>query len=260
MPSARLPVARPRAPKAPRRPPIPAAHARPPRARPIPAPAPRASRARERASAQTAMARTSGEASPSLSATGSGERNIARIAGGDQNIAHETRGSDPLYRTSRKQSPKSGLIEAKQGFEPRRTEFFARREFDLARGSGEFVPGADGEAVVAAIDAIADRGAKLFRDVALVLDGEIGDAAPRVERRRAREGVGRADVEAGAAGAAMIFFRLAARQRQRRENRAQEQPGAEIARDEVGVLALPADARPPAPAASPSPARYRRTP
>ena len=40
-----------------------------------------------------------------------------------------------------------------------------------------------------------------------MLDGEVGDAAPRIEPVGRRESVGRADVEAGAAGAAMVASR-----------------------------------------------------
>ena len=171
------------------------------------------------------------------------KRTIARISRRDQNIAHEARGADPLHGVARKQDPKAALIKAKQRFEPRRTEFFARLELQFPRGSGEFVPRADREAIVAAIDAIADGRAEFFRDMALVLDGEVGDAAPRVEHVGLRERLCRADVEAGPAGAAMIALGRVARQRQRGEDRAKKQPGAEVARDEIGVLALPAKAR-----------------
>ena len=79
-------------------------------------------------------------------------------------------------------------------------------------------------------------------DRSLVLDGEVGDAASRIEPVRRRECRRRADVEAGAAGAAMIAFGVVGRQIERGEDRAEKQPGAELARHQVGVLALPADA------------------
>ena len=41
----------------------------------------------------------------------------------------------------------------------------------------------------------------------------------------------------------MIVFRFVRRQFQAGEDRAQKQPGAELARDQIGVLALPAHAR-----------------
>jgi hypothetical protein len=48
------------------------------------------------------------------------------------------------------------------------------------RLSRELVPGADGEAVVAAVDPVAEQRAKLGVDRAVVLDGEVGDAAAGV--------------------------------------------------------------------------------
>src|SRR6202030_1492748 len=105
------------------------------------------------------------------------------------------------------------------------------------------VPGADRETVVAAIDAVADRLAKLARNRPLVLVGEVGNAAPRVELVGCGERRRWADIETGLAGAAMIAFGVVARQLQGGEDRAEEQPRAELARDEVGMLALPADAR-----------------
>ncbi len=40
----------------------------------------------------------------------------------------------------------------------------------------------------------------------------------------------------------MVGLRLVERQFERREDRAEKQPGAELARDQIGVLALPAEA------------------
>src|SRR5262245_57375598 len=54
-------------------------------------------------------------------------------------------------------------------------------EVGQLRRSGELVPRAGQLAVVAAVDAVADQWTKLLRDRAVVLDGQIGNAAPRVE-------------------------------------------------------------------------------
>ena len=94
-------------------------------------------------------------------------------------------------------------------FEPRRLEIVARGKLRLPAFLGELVPRADRQAIVAAKDAIADERPKLARDRAVMLDREVGDAAPRIEPVGRRKGVRRADVEAGPAGAAMI--RLGAR-------------------------------------------------
>ncbi len=76
-----------------------------------------------------------------------------------------------------------------------------------------------------------------------MLDGEIGNAAPRIELIGRRERVGRTDVETGAALPAMIALRRVRLECQRREHRSQKQPGAEFAADQICVLALPTHAR-----------------
>jgi len=80
-------------------------------------------------------------------------------------------------------------------------------EAGLARDRRELVPRADGQAVVAAVDAIAHRDPKLHREGAGELVVEIGQASPRIELERSGKGVRRADVETGAAGAAMFAAR-----------------------------------------------------
>ena len=111
-------------------------------------------------------------------------------------------------------------------------------------GLREFVPRTDREAIVAAIDAVADQRPQLARDRAFVLDGEIGDAAPRIEPIGRGKCRGRTDIEAGAASAAMIVL---APHRGGRSSvvkiapRNSQEP--KCARDQIGVLALPAEAR-----------------
>jgi hypothetical protein len=75
-----------------------------------------------------------------------------------------------------------------------------------------------------------------------MFDGQIGDAAARIELVGRRERLGGADLQTGAAGAAMIRLRRVGREIEREEDLAEEEPGAEALRDEIGVLALPADA------------------
>ena len=140
-----------------------------------------------------------------------------------------------------KQPPEAGVVEPDQLGQARRAQILARQQLRLARHPRELVPGAHREAVVAAVDPIADRLPELPRDVPLVLDGEIGDAAPGIELVGRREGVGRADVQAGAAAAAVIALGRVRLDPKVGEDLAEEQPGAEAARDQVAVLALPAD-------------------
>src|SRR5262249_60426701 len=116
----------------------------------------------------------------------------------------------------------------------------ARGELRLAANLRVFVPGAHREAVVAAVDAVTHEGTQLAWDRALVLDGEVGDAAPRIEAVGRGECRGRAHVEAGAAASAVVGLARIRRQLERGEDRTEEQPGAELARHQIGVLALPA--------------------
>src|ERR1700754_4688167 len=107
---------------------------------------------------------------------------------------------------------------------------FTRHELRFAAHLRILVPGANRETVVAAINAIAHQRTELARNRTLVLDGEVGDAAPRVQAIRRRERGGWADVEAGAAASAVIGLVLIGWQLERGEDRTQEQPRAELSR------------------------------
>ena len=96
--------------------------------------------------------------------------------------------ADALDRTAGEMSAETRLVEPGEIGERRRREIGARAQLRLTAEAGEFVPRADGETIVAAIDAIAHRRAKLGRDMALVLDRQVGNAAARIEtigRRKA---------------------------------------------------------------------------
>ena len=103
--------------------------------------------------------------------------------------------------------------------------------------AGEAVPRTGVEAVVAAVNAVADRGAKLLRDRAFQLDGQVGDAAARVELERCGDCAGRAGVDAACAFAAVVALRLVRLQHGGGEDLGDEKPVAESAADEVGVFA-----------------------
>ena len=106
-------------------------------------------------------------------------------------------------------------------------------------GLRKLVPWTDRQAIIAAVDSVADRRAQFTWDGSLVLDGEIRDAAARIEPIGRGERGGGADVDAGAAGAAMIRLRRVRRQLERGEDRAEKQPRSELPRNKIGVLALP---------------------
>ena len=108
----------------------------------------------------------------------------------------------------------------------------------------EAVPGAGGEAVVAAIDAIADGGAQFDRDGAFEFDGEIRDAEPGVELEWRGDGVGRAGGKATSAGPATVFSGGSPVQLQGGKDLGEKDPVPKLAADEIGVFADEAQARP----------------
>ena len=75
---------------------------------------------------------------------------------------------------------------------------------------------------------------------AFVFDGQVGDAAARIEPVRRDDRLGRADVDAAHAGAAMRAGRRVDRQRQVDVDLAEEEPRAAVLVDQAGVLADPA--------------------
>src|SRR6185312_11490720 len=97
--------------------------------------------------------------------------------------------------------------------------------------------------IVAAEDAVADQWPELVRDRALVLDRQVGNAAPRVELVGLGERGGRAGVEAGAAAPATVALGGIGIEREAQIDFAEKQPRPELARNQVGVLALPAEPR-----------------
>ena len=80
-------------------------------------------------------------------------------------------------------------------------------------GPRKTIPRADLEADIAAVNPGADACAQLARDDALVLDGLVGNAAPRVHHPRPGEGAGRARVETTRTLAAEESRRLVSRRR-----------------------------------------------
>ena len=210
-----------------------------------------ASRETSRANAQTAAPRTSG-ASSSRRSTAAGrsarsfELPIAIIT-----LRRKRALPDALDRAAGEAGAERRVVEAGEFGERRSVEVGARGKLRLAPGMSEFVPRADGQAVVAAVDAIADRGSQLARDRALMLDRQVGDAAPRVDPVGRGERLGRTGVEAGAALSAMVRFGRVGRQLEVGEDRAQEQPGAEFARRPDWCACPASRARRARPAASP---------
>ena len=84
-----------------------------------------------------------------------------------------------------------------------RVEPVARLEIRLDGFLRELVPRAHELAIVAAVDAVADQRAQFDGNAAAQFDGQIGDAAPRIELVRRDDRLRRTDVDAARAGAAV---------------------------------------------------------
>src|SRR6266516_122656 len=76
---------------------------------------------------------------------------------------------------------KCGVVKPREFGKRRCAQVLARGKFCFAPLLRELVPRAHRKAIVAAIDAVADRLAKFVRDRSLAFDGEIGNAAPCIE-------------------------------------------------------------------------------
>src|SRR5271156_6144991 len=103
---------------------------------------------------------------------------------------------------------------AEQLRESRRIEAVTDLEVRVRGSLREFIPRAHQLTVIAPIDAVAKRRAQRLGYGALELDGQIGNAAARIELVRRDDGPGRAGRNAGAAAAAMGAARRIDRQRQ----------------------------------------------
>jgi len=137
--------------------------------------------------------------------------------------------------------------------------FVARQEAGFAGGLGETVPGADVEAFVAAVDPVADKRAQIFRNGALELNGQVGDAAAGVELVGRGDRPGRAGRDAAHARSAVVPLRRVGLEFQRGDDFAQEQPRTSLVW--MSMVFCPASrVRPAAPAAFPGLGRYRRRP
>ena len=133
-------------------------------------------------------------------------------------------------------------LHANSSAQPRGIEPVPRLEIRMRGGARELVPRAHELAVVAAVDAVAQHAAQFHRNRAVQLDGEIGNAAPRIELIGRGDRAGGTGGNAGRAGAAVRAGGLVHRQRQVGEDLADEEIRAGVARDQVGVLADPAEA------------------
>ena len=158
-----------------------------------------------RARAQTAVARTSAASSSRQRRAAPRRRGAGSIADRDQHVAHEAVAADALDRRAGEERAERRIVERREVGQTRRASIPARgSKSRLTRRLRELVPRADRQTIVAAVDAVAHQRAQFARDQALVLDRQVGDAAPRIEPIGRRKRPGRADIETAPARAAMV--------------------------------------------------------
>src|SRR5258706_10607205 len=118
-----------------------------------------------------------------------------RIAQAHRQVAQPALVADAPDRRALQALLELGLAPAEELDQARAIKAVAHLEIVLRADPGEAVPRADELAVVAAVDAIADQRPQLLRDCALVLDGEVRDAATRVELVGTADRLRRADLD-----------------------------------------------------------------
>ena len=169
-----------------------------------------------------------------------GRGRAQRVAQGHGHVTQPALMANAPDRAALGQAQKVGLAPVQQRHQLLTDQALAFVKIRQGTTLGVAVPGAHQLAIVAAVDAIAHQRAQVQRDGARVLYGQVRDAAPGVKPVRRHDGLSRANVDAGAATAAMGRHGLAGRQCQVHINLAQEKHGAGLAVEQQGVFAAPA--------------------
>ena len=166
----------------------------------------------------------------------------ADVAEGDADVAEEGGEFDAADGAEAEEGGEGGGVEGEEMAEGPLVDEGSGGEGGFAGGLGEAVPGASGEAVVAAVDAIAEGLAKFEGDGALVFDGEVGEAAAGVELVGGGDGLGGAGGEAAGAFAAVIVEGAVGGDFEGGEDFGEEEVAAEGGVDLEGAFAVPAEA------------------
>ncbi len=166
----------------------------------------------------------------------------AGVAEGDADVAEEAFVFDAFDGGLRKDAAEVFDGEVEEVAQRVGEDFLAGVEGGFAGDLGEAVPGAGVEAIIAAINPVPDGAAEFQGDGALVLDGEIGNAAGCREFPGCGDGLGRTGGDAGGAFSAMIAGGGIGFHLQRGEEFGEKEPGAEFAMDLNSGFAIPSQA------------------
>src|SRR5262245_54889086 len=171
---------------------------------------------------------------------------VALIAEDDAGVAEEAPAARSPQGRVLKAFAEFFFGEAQKFDQIGRVEIRPWLEGEFARWRRLSVPGADLLADVAAEEPVADARPPLIGNGASQLDGQITDAAARVEDAGGGEGIGGTGVEAGSASAAVAGLEGRIRsQLDVQQQAGEEEVTAEVLVQEHGVLAEPAEASSP---------------
>jgi hypothetical protein len=126
-------------------------------------------------------------------------RSIANIPQRHANIAKKAASFGTQDGGAGKALLESGFIKGQQISQFRGIQVRARMGTHQAALPGKAVPGADSEAIVAAVDAIADGWPEIHWDGPFQFDGQVGNATSGIELERSRDGLGGTSREAAGA-------------------------------------------------------------
>ncbi len=115
---------------------------------------------------------------------------VADISQGDADVAQQAAAFGAKDGRAVKAVFEAGVVEGQQLKQVRRAEVGPGVGSHEAAFAGETVPGTNRQAIVAAVNAVADGGAEFDGDGALEFDGEIGNAAAGIELEGRGDGVG----------------------------------------------------------------------
>lgn len=122
-------------------------------------------------------------------------------------IAEPSAVSDPADRSSRSRLKKARLVPRHRLQKIKSLQFRSGPQSRKLQGHSELVPGADQLAVVATVNPVADRCAKLLRNRAVMLDREVGNTAPCIEPIGGQDRLGWTNFKTRLAVAAMLPIR-----------------------------------------------------
>ena len=162
---------------------------------------------------------------------------ISDIPQRDADITEQAAAFGAQHRSAGEALFETGIVEREQCDQIRRGKLRSRMRLHQRRFLRELVPRAGSKTIVTTIDAVPDGGAQFDWDAALEFDGQVGNTTTGIEQEGRGDGLRRTRGDAAGAGAATIFLRNIGREFKRGYDFGEEEPVAELAADEIRVLA-----------------------